>query len=71
MHRSTEVFRHRARVAALSRSRPASDPEFVQARSALAAALLERDINETLAAGLLTLDQRNHLASLLASGRAW
>jgi hypothetical protein len=45
---SSLTFHNRAKVAALSRSRPADDPELVAARQALNAARLERLVQAAL-----------------------
>ena len=61
------VHHQRARVAALSRSRTADDPEFIAARQALAAAKLHQHIDQALAGEPpLTDDQRTTLAAALA-----
>ncbi|WP_324667158.1 putative PhiRv1 phage protein [Mycobacterium canetti] len=60
------IYHHRGRVAALSRSRRANDPEYVAAQQDLAAANLEAHIARTLAAAPpLTDEQRTRLAELL------
>ncbi|MGP5639493.1 hypothetical protein ACTXPS_08625 [Brachybacterium tyrofermentans] len=57
---------HRARVASLSRIRPADDPELIQARRDLKAARLEDYVSRTLAtAPPLTDEQRAHVVRLL------
>lgn len=59
----------RAKVASLSRSRAANDPELVAARRELAEANLAAAIERTLsAAPPLTEKQRHHLAGLFAGG---
>lgn len=59
----------RARIASLSRSRDADDPELVEARRNLRAATLESHIARVLAeAPPLTDEQRVRLAGLLAGG---
>ena len=61
----------RARVAALSRDRDPSDPEFVDARRALTAASLESHIQRTVAAAPpLTGEQTERLVALLRGARA-
>ncbi|TFV67720.1 hypothetical protein E4P40_24005 [Blastococcus sp. CT_GayMR20] len=56
----------RARVASLTRSRPADDPDLVGARRNLAAARLEEHIRQVVAvAPPFTLEQRDRLATLL------
>lgn len=56
----------RARVASLTRSRPADDPDLVEARRNLRAERLAKAISETVnAAPALTDDQRTRLALLL------
>lgn len=58
---------HRGRVAALTRSRPADDPELIEAKQALKAATTEAWIQKQLAsAPPLTVAQREKLAHLLA-----
>lgn len=60
----------RARVASLTRSRAADDPDLIAARRNLKAARLEDFIRRTVeAAPPLTADQRDHLAVLLRGGR--
>ncbi|AGZ51094.1 hypothetical protein B1T45_16515 [Mycobacterium kansasii] len=60
------IYRHRGRVAALSRSRPADDPDYLAAQRDLAAANVESYITRTLAAAPpLTDEQRTRLAELL------
>lgn len=63
--------RDRAQVAALSRSRPADDPELVAARRRLAQHTLDDHIARVVDnAPALTAEQRDRLAALLrpASG---
>jgi len=56
----------RARVAALTRSRPAGDPDLIRARQNLKAERLADHIRETVdAAPPLTVEQRDRLALLL------
>jgi len=56
----------RARVASLTRSRAADDPDLVAARRNLAAARLADHIEKTIAAAPpLTAEQRDRLALLL------
>lgn len=56
----------RARVAALTRSRPADDPDLIRARQNLRAERLADCIRETVdAAPPLTAEQRDRLALLL------
>lgn len=58
----------RARVASLTRSRTADDPDLVNARRNLAAARLEEHIARVVAeAPPLTEEQRDRLAGLLRS----
>jgi len=60
---------HRGRVAALSRSRTADDPELVDARQQLAAARLEYHVKRVLAeAPPLTDSQRDRIAQILRGG---
>lgn len=57
---------HRARVAALSRSRAADDPDLLDARRSLREARLADHIIETIdRAPALTAEQRDRLALLL------
>lgn len=59
----------RARIASLSRSRTADDPELVEARRNLRAERLADYIKRTVdAAPPLTADQRDRLALLLRGG---
>lgn len=61
----------RARVAALSRSRSANDPDLVAAKRELREARLAEYIQRTVAeAPPLTFDQRERLAVLLRGGDA-
>ncbi len=56
----------RARVASLTRSRPADDPDLIEARRALRAERLAEAIRRTVAeAPPLTDEQRARLAALL------
>lgn len=60
---------HRGRVAALSRSRTANDPELLAARTALKAERLAEHIRSTVnAAPALSPEQRGRLALLLSGG---
>ncbi|MCL1869775.1 MAG: hypothetical protein FWF90_05110 [Promicromonosporaceae bacterium] len=60
---------HRARVASLTRSRTADDPELADARRDLRAERLAAYIEEVLAqAPPLTAEQSTRLASLLGGG---
>jgi hypothetical protein len=62
----SDALTHRARVAALTRSRAHSDPDLVAARRDLAAANLEDAIHRTLgSAPPLTEHQRELLARLI------
>ncbi len=62
--------RHHARVAALSRSRTADDPDMIAARRDLAEAKLSAYIAQVLAeAPPLSIEQRTRLAELLAPVR--
>ncbi len=59
----------RARVASLTRSREASDPDLLDARRNLRAARLDDYIRRTVdAAPELTVEQRANAAALLLSG---
>jgi hypothetical protein len=66
----TSAFNHhRGRVAALSRSRTADDPELVDARQNMRAERLAAYIEKVVAqAPPLTLEQRDRLALLLRGG---
>jgi hypothetical protein len=60
---------HRARIAGLSRSRKADDPELVSARQELKAARLADYVARVVAtAPPLTDAQKHRIASLLAGG---
>lgn len=60
---------NRARVASLSRSRPADDPDLVDARRDLIASRAEEYIRKLVdAAPPLTAEQRSRLAALFAPG---
>jgi len=60
---------YRGRVAALSRSRAADDPELLDARAELRAARLEEYVERVLAeAPPLTPERRRAIAGLLTSG---
>ncbi len=60
---------HRARVAALSRSRTPNDPEFLDARRDLRAEMLHSHVARVLAeAPPLTDEQRDRIAALLRGG---
>ena len=62
---------HRAKIASLSRSRPADDPEIVAARQDLKAARLEDQIRATVdSVPSLRPEQIDHLAGLIRSGGA-
>lgn len=65
----SDVLHHRGRVAALTRSRPANDPDLLDARRSLRAASLEDYIRRAVdSAPPLTPEQRDRLALLLRSG---
>ena len=66
----SSISRHeRAKVAALTRSRAANDPELVEARRNLLAARLEDHIRRTVdTAPPLSAEQRDRLAILLRGG---
>jgi hypothetical protein len=67
----SDALTHRARVAALTRSRAHSDPDLVAARRDLAAANLEEAIRRTVAsAPPLTTEQRDLLARLITGSGA-
>lgn len=60
------VAHHRARAAALTRSRDESDPDLIDAKQSLRAARLEDVIRRSVdAAPPLTTEQRERLATLL------
>lgn len=68
---SPAVAHERARIASLTRSRTADDPELIEARRNLRAASLESHIARILAeAPPLTADQRQRIAGLLTAGGA-
>ncbi|BBX39273.1 hypothetical protein MSIM_07240 [Mycobacterium simiae] len=61
----------RARVAALSRSRTADDPELISAKRNLAALNLEQYVTRVVAeAPPLTVEQRDRIAAILRGGGA-
>lgn len=61
----------RARIAALSRSRAADDPEIVDARRNMRAERLAQHVAEVVAkAPPLTKEQRQRIAALLTSSAA-
>ncbi len=61
----------RARIASLSRSRSADDPDLIEARRDLAAERLAEHIERVVAAAPpLSREQRDRLALLLRSGSA-
>lgn len=60
--------RHRARIGALSRSRPADDPELQNERRLLCAERLADHIGKVLAEDTLTDDDRKRIAALLIGG---
>ena len=60
----------RARVASLTRSRPADDPELIAARESLKASRVDEYIRKVVAdAPPLTPEQRDRLSVLLSSPR--
>jgi hypothetical protein len=66
----SSVMHERAKVAALSRSRSADDPDLIEARRNLSAEKLEDYIRRTVdAAPPLTAEQRARLAGILAGGQ--
>ncbi|MCR4488491.1 hypothetical protein NUV33_05245 [Micrococcus luteus] len=68
---STAVLRERGRVASLTRSRPADDPQLIEARRDLAAAKLDAYVKRVLAeAPPLTDAQRDRIAALLRPTKA-
>jgi hypothetical protein len=65
----SKVMTHRGRVAALSRSRSADDPDLIAARENLKAARLEAYIEKVVdSAPPLSAEQRDRLALLLRGG---
>lgn len=61
----------RARIAGMTRSRPADDPELVEARQNLKALRLEEHVRKVLAeAPRPTEEQLQRIASLLRTGGA-
>lgn len=67
--KTSKTLHHRGRVAALTRSRSADDPELVEERRKLNAASLEDHIRRVVdAAPKLTADQVEHLAAILRGG---
>ncbi|WP_454853257.1 hypothetical protein [Promicromonospora soli] len=59
-------YHHRARIAALTRSRTPNDPELVSARRDLAAEMLAEHVARVVAeAPPLTTEQRERIATLL------
>jgi hypothetical protein len=67
---SPDAAHHRARIAALSRSRPPNDPELVDERQKLADAQTDAWVQKTLdEAPELTTEQRAKLAVLLEPAR--
>ena len=67
---SPVVAHHRARIAALSRDRNQDDPEIIGARRALAAALLEEQVQRVIGGWPpLSEAQINKIAAILRGGR--
>lgn len=67
----SETLALRGRVASLSRSRPATDPDLINARRDLAAEKLAAYVSKTVAeAPPLTSAQRDRIASLLRPTKA-
>ena len=65
----SEWTHHRARIASLTRSRPADDPDLLDARRKLRTERLAEYIKATVdAAPALTDAQRDRLAALLRGG---
>ena len=63
------ILHHRARVGALSRSRPDDDPELVEARTNLRALTLEEHVRKAVSeAPTLTAEQRDRIAAILRGG---
>lgn len=68
---TSKVLSHRGRVASLSRSRPADDPELLDERRNLAAAHIAQFVAKHLAsAPPLTDAQRADLARMFAGGES-
>lgn len=68
---STAVFKERGRVASLTRSRAADDPELIEARTNLAAEKLAAYVSAVVAeAPPLTDAQRDRIAALLRPTKA-
>ncbi|MCV7538003.1 hypothetical protein M3D43_004490 [Micrococcus luteus] len=67
----SETLALRGRVASLSRSRSANDPDLIEARRALAAEKLAAYVSKTVAeAPPLTDAQRDRIAALLRPARS-
>ncbi|MFF5862646.1 hypothetical protein [Micrococcus luteus] len=67
----SETLALRGRVASLSRSRPATDPDLINARRDLAAAKLDAYVKKVVAeAPPLTNAQRDRIAALLRPTKA-
>ena len=67
----SETLALRGRVASLSRSRPATDPDLIDARRDLAAAKLDAYVKKVVAeAPPLTGAQRDRIAALLRPTKA-
>jgi len=67
----SETLALRGRVASLSRSRSANDPDLIEARRALAAEKLAAYVSKTVAeAPPLTSAQRDRIAALLRPTKA-
>lgn len=67
----SETLALRGRVASLSRSRPATDPDLINARRDLAAAKLDAYIKKVVSeAPPLTDEQRDRIAALLRPTKA-
>ncbi len=65
------ISHNRAKAAALSRSRDPNDPELLDARRRLAAAVLEQHVARVVSlAPPLTQEQKSRIASLLSGGGA-
>lgn len=65
------IYHHRARIASLTRSRAADDPELLTARRDLRAERLAEHIERTVAeAPPLTPEQLDQLKALLRAGGA-
>jgi len=66
---SADTRHHRARIAALTRSRQPDDPDLIDARRSLAAETLAEHVARVVAtAPPLTAEQRDRIAAILRGG---